>query len=74
MAVGQKWVTPKQFWQLHPIEFWLLVDAHKPVRMYGKLTEYEVEELYEEVTEHQQRKKSLERLNKSVVSLNVEIM
>lgn len=28
LAVGQKWVTPSEFWAMAPGEFWWLVDAH----------------------------------------------
>lgn len=33
---------------MHPTEFWWLMDVHKPVKMYGKMTEYEVAAIYEE--------------------------
>jgi hypothetical protein len=29
-------VTPEQFWRLHPVEFWWLMDAHKGKRVYGR--------------------------------------
>jgi hypothetical protein len=27
-------VTPEQFWRLHPTEFWWLLEANKPERVY----------------------------------------
>jgi hypothetical protein len=33
---------------MHPIEFWWLVEAKQPVRMYGSMTEAEVQQIYEE--------------------------
>lgn len=41
-------MRPKDFWRLTPTEFWWLVEANKPVKMYGKMTEYEVKAIYEE--------------------------
>lgn len=41
-------MKPKDFWRLTIPEFWWLVDAHKPVKMYGSMTEYEVAAIYEE--------------------------
>jgi hypothetical protein len=31
---------------MQPIELWWLIEARKPVRMYGRMTEDEVEEIY----------------------------
>jgi hypothetical protein len=31
---------------MHPTEFWWLFDQRKPVKMYGRMTEAEVEEIY----------------------------
>lgn len=43
-------MTPSQFWALHPYEFWWLaeyyMDKSKDQKMYGSLTEREVEQLY----------------------------
>jgi len=39
-------MRPKDFWRVTPWEFWLLVEAKRPVKMYGKLTEFEVAEIY----------------------------
>lgn len=39
-------MRPKDFWKLTPIEAMWLVDAKKPVKMYGKMTEHEVAEIY----------------------------
>ena len=36
------------FWALHPTEFWWLAEAHKPVKMYGSMTEDDVAEIYQE--------------------------
>lgn len=41
-------MSPRDFWDLTPDQFWLLMDANKPVKMYGKMTEYEVKSIYEE--------------------------
>jgi len=41
-------MRPKDFWRLTPAEFWWLLDAKKPVKMYGKMTEYEVAAIYAE--------------------------
>jgi hypothetical protein len=42
-AVGQKWVTPDECWALQ----WL-AEAHKPVKMYGQMSEDEVADIYRE--------------------------
>ena len=47
-AVGQGWMTRSEFWDCHPIELWWLLEAKKPVKMYGNMTEYEVKEIYED--------------------------
>lgn len=39
-------MRPKDFWRLTPAEFWWLADARKPVKMYGSMTEAEVEYIY----------------------------
>lgn len=41
-------MRPKDFWDLTVPEFWWLVDAKKPVKMYGSMTEYDVKKIYEE--------------------------
>jgi hypothetical protein len=67
-------VTPEQFWNLHPWEFWLLVQANTPKKYYGKLSEDEAAELYQEVQEHEGKKKALERLTDTTKTrLSVEI-
>lgn len=33
---------------MHPTEFWWLVEVYSPIKMYGSMTESEVEQLYEE--------------------------
>ncbi len=40
-------MSPSEFWRLHPAEFWWLVAASRPVKMYGKMTEHEVRAIYE---------------------------
>jgi hypothetical protein len=34
---------------MHPQEAWWLLEAHKPKQTYGKLTEEEAEECYQEI-------------------------
>lgn len=34
---------------MHPTEFWWLADAKRPPKMYGRLTEAEVEEIYSDM-------------------------
>jgi hypothetical protein len=41
-------VTPGEFWALHPTEFWWLAEAHRPVKMYGSMSEDDVAQIYEE--------------------------
>jgi hypothetical protein len=41
-------MRPKDFWRLTPTEFWWLVDAKRPVKMYGSMTEFEVAQIYED--------------------------
>jgi hypothetical protein len=41
-------LTRDQFWKADPRELWWLVEAVKPPKMYGKMTEDEVAEIYEE--------------------------
>lgn len=41
-------MTRDEFWSLHPTEFWWLVDAHTPKKMYLNMSEDEVREIYEE--------------------------
>lgn len=40
-------MTRAEFWEMHPVEFWWLVEAKKPVKMYGSMSEDEVREIYE---------------------------
>ena len=46
--MGAGWVSPAEFWSLHPTEFWWLLEAKRPARMYGSMTETEVREIYHE--------------------------
>lgn len=41
-------MRPKDFWSLTPEEFWWNVELRKPVKMFGKMTEAEVEQIYKE--------------------------
>ena len=41
-------MSPSEFWSLHPTEFWWLVEANRPVKMYGDMTEDQVRQIYEE--------------------------
>jgi len=41
-------MKPAEFWQLHPQEFWWMAEAKRPPKMYGKMSEHEVAEMYEE--------------------------
>lgn len=41
-------MRPKDFWGLTPKEFWWLLDSKKPIKMYGKMTEDEVAQIYRE--------------------------
>jgi len=40
-------MQPDIFWRMNPIEFWWMVDARRPKKKYGSMTEDEVEELFE---------------------------
>lgn len=45
-AVGHKWVSPAEFWQLCPGEFWWMMEAHKEAAGPGPgLSEEDREEL-----------------------------
>ena len=37
-----------EFWRMDPAELWWLVEHHRPVKMYGSMTEDEVAQIYEE--------------------------
>jgi hypothetical protein len=41
-------MTAEQFWRLSPTELWWWVEAKRPVRMYGRMTEDEVRQIYDE--------------------------
>lgn len=41
-------MRPKDFWRLSPEEFWWLVSAKRPAKMYGSMSEAEVAEIYAE--------------------------
>jgi len=47
-TVGRQLLSREEFWSSHPIELWWLIEANKPVKMYGRMTEDEVAEIYEE--------------------------
>ena len=42
-------MTPEQFWRLHPLEFWWMADARRPVRRFGRMTESEAAEIYDDM-------------------------
>lgn len=44
-------MTPEQFWRLNPVEFWWMLDARRPRKKYGSLSEDDVAELYDFLTE-----------------------
>ncbi|MCB1476653.1 MAG: phage tail assembly chaperone [Rhodobiaceae bacterium] len=39
-------MRPAEFWALTPTEFWWLVEANRPVKMYFDMTETEVAAIY----------------------------
>ena len=42
-------MQPSEFWQLHPKEFWWLVEANRAPKTYaGGMTESEVREIYDQ--------------------------
>jgi len=42
-------MRPREFWAMHPDEFWWLAEASRPRKVYaGGMTEDEVAELYED--------------------------
>lgn len=41
-------MRPDDFWRLHPVEFWWLVEANRAPKTFGKMTEAEVAEMYED--------------------------
>ncbi|WP_354552796.1 phage tail assembly chaperone [Kaistia defluvii] len=48
IAVGGWGMAPSEFWGLTPAEFYWILDAKKPVQMYGRMSEYEVDEIYQD--------------------------
>jgi len=38
-------LAPAQFWALAPVEFWWQVDARRPRKSYGSLTEADMDEM-----------------------------
>lgn len=44
-------MRPQDFWALHPVEFWWLMEAQRPVKMYGSLPEHEIAALYDEMVD-----------------------
>lgn len=48
-AVGKWGMSRSDFWSMHPVEFWWLVDFHTPIKMYGELNEDDVADLYEAI-------------------------
>lgn len=47
-AVGVWGVRSKDFWRMHPVEFWTLAEAKIPPKNYGSMTEAEVAQIYNE--------------------------
>jgi len=41
-------MAPSEFWGLTPAEFYWILEAKRPLRMYGRMTEYEVDEIYQD--------------------------
>jgi len=41
-------MAPSEFWSLTPAEFYWILEAKKPVTMYGTMSEHEVEAIYAE--------------------------
>ena len=48
-------MAPSEFWAITPTEFWLIYAAKKPPKMYGKLSEDEVEMLERFLDEEQDK-------------------
>lgn len=44
-------MTPDQFWRMHPRELWWLIEAKRPPKRYGSLTEDEMESLHDDLEE-----------------------
>jgi hypothetical protein len=44
--VGTGRIKPSEFWRLTPKEVWWFIEALKPIRMYGDMSESEVVEIY----------------------------
>lgn len=44
-------MPPRDFWRLHPTEFWWLFEARRPRQMFGSLTDEEVADLYDEAVD-----------------------
>jgi hypothetical protein len=55
MAVGNWEIAPSEFWLMCPVEFWLVYAAKKPPKMYGRLSEDEVERLTDFLDEEQEK-------------------
>jgi len=51
-------VTVKEFWRLHPKEFWWLFEANKPTKMYGSMTERDAGTLLKDLKKWQHKAKS----------------
>lgn len=41
-------VRPGEFWGLRPIEAWWLIESRQPARQFGKMSETEISEIYED--------------------------
>ena len=51
MAVSSWNIAPSEFWELSPTEFWIIYNGKLPPKMYGKMTEAEVDDLIEMMEE-----------------------
>lgn len=62
MAVGHWGIQPREFWDMCPDEFWLIHAAKKPPKMYGRLSEDEVERLESFLDEEQEKWQAKQQL------------
>jgi hypothetical protein len=48
IVVGQWGISSVDFKQMHPAEFWLLLEAKQPPKMIGSITADEMSQLYKD--------------------------
>lgn len=41
-------LSPRDFWESNPTQFWWIAEARQPIKMFGKMTQPEVEQIYDE--------------------------